>query len=98
MNNGWCLGYAQVERVGLSPIVNSKWWNGPAADLKTRAKRGAWTVQAPFSQQRNDFMNALEEMPGGGRVVFGYVGNSRPEIVARLRGYDDAHYSMLASA
>jgi len=87
-----------VERVGLAPIVDSKWWNGPAADLETRAKRGAWTVQASFSQEPNDFMNALEETRGGGGVVFGYIGNSRRQIVARLRGYDDAHYSMLALA
>jgi hypothetical protein len=67
-------------------------------DLEARPKRGAWTVQASFSQERHDLTNPLQETRRGGGIVFGYVANSRRQIVARLRRYDDAHYSRLALA
>jgi len=46
----------------------------------------------------DDFANALYETRRGGGIVFGYVANSRRQIVARLGRYDDAHYSRLALA
>ena len=73
-------------------------WNGPATNLETREKRGPWTVQASFSQEREDFTNALEETRRGGGIVFGYVASRLRQIVARLGRYDDTHYSMLALA
>lgn len=87
-----------VELVGFPAVEDAEWWDGPASDFETRAKPRAWTVQASFSQEHDDFANALYETRRGGGIAFGYVANSRCQIVARLGRYDDAHYSRLALA
>jgi hypothetical protein len=87
-----------MELVGFPAVEDAEWRDGPASDFETRAKPRAWTVQASFSQEHDDFTNALDETRRGGGVIFGYVANSRHQIVARLGGYDDAHYSRLALA
>ena len=87
-----------VEPVGFASVVDAEWRDGPASDFLAGTKPGAWTVQASFGQESDDFTNALDETRRGGGIVFGYVANSRRQLVARLGRYDDSHYSRIALA
>jgi hypothetical protein len=87
-----------MQLVGFPAVEDAEWWDRPASDFEPRAKPRAWTVQAPLSQEHNDFTNALDETRRGDGIVFGYVANGRRQIVARLGRYDNTHYSRLALA
>jgi hypothetical protein len=85
-----------MQLVVFAAVEDPEWWDGPASYFEPGAKPGAWTIQASFGQEHNDFTNTLDETRCGDGIVFGYVANGRRQIVARLGRYDDAHYSRIA--
>jgi len=87
-----------VELAHFPAVEDAERWDGPASDFEPGAKPRAWTVQASFGQEHDDFTNALDETRRGRGIVLGDVANGRRQFVARLGRYDDAHYSSLALA